>query len=104
MPHALSASRTHAPAGSSTVTASTRPRSARTTSTRMALIGAPRKGVDHGVGNLVEQRLEQLAERATGELVAQRERDLPRVVAPGLTAPCPRHLLKQALAQPPMDQ
>src|SRR5205085_10471671 len=89
IPHAASASRTHAPAGSSIVTASTRPRSARTTSTRMELIGAAREGIDHGVGHLVKERLEQLAERPAGEFVAQRECDLACVLDERLeTPPC----------------
>src|SRR5439155_25483971 len=103
MPHALSASRTHAPAGSSMVTTSTRSRCARTTSTRMELIGAPRKGVDHGVGDLVEQRLEQLAERAACELVAHREGDLAGIVGERREAPGGGELRERALDEAHID-
>src|SRR3954452_16015406 len=65
------------PAASVSLTASSRRGSAYTTSTlRLGteLVGAPRKGVDHGIGDVVEKRLEHPRERS-GHLVLERELD-----------------------------
>src|SRR5512144_527959 len=78
---AAMASRTVAPAGRRTLVASTRLGSASTTSTRMQLVGAAREGVHHRVGDVIEERAEQRAHRAAGEVVAQRELDLARRLA-----------------------
>src|SRR3954462_11279741 len=74
-PETRTASEAVAPAASVSLTASSRRGSAYTTSTlRLGteLVGAPRKGVDHGIGDMVEERLEHPRERS-GHLVLERE-------------------------------
>src|SRR3954467_14000386 len=76
-PETRTASAAVAPAARVSLTASSRRGSAYTTSTlRLGtqLVGAPRKGVDHGVGDVVEERLEHPRERP-GHLVLERELD-----------------------------
>src|SRR5215470_15171009 len=100
MPTARSASRTRDPAGNSSFEIAARRGHAATTSTRMELIGAFRKGVHHRVGDLVEERLEQLAQRAARELVAQREGDLASVLIERREVPVGGELLEGAFDQP----
>src|SRR3954467_1875248 len=76
-PETRTASAAVAPAARASLTASSRRGSAYTTSTlRLGtqLVGAPRKGVDHGIGDVVEKRLEHPRERS-GHLVLERELD-----------------------------
>src|SRR3954470_20350530 len=74
-PETRTASAAVAPAASVRLTASSRQGSAYTTSTlRLGtqLVGAPRKGVDHGIGDVVEERLQEPRE-GSGHLLPQRE-------------------------------
>src|SRR5688572_4534962 len=97
-----SASSTVAPSGRKTESTFSRRGSAHTTSTLSATVhlpGAVGEGVDHGVGDAVEERLEELAQRPAGHLVLERELDLAalrreRPEAPGAGEGAERPLLQ----------
>src|SRR5207344_1903044 len=88
-PVAASASPTVAPSGRRISTTSAPLARARTTSMRSAmdLVCAAGKGVDHGVGDVLENRLQQRSERAGGEFELHREFDLARLLAERPEAP-----------------
>src|SRR3990172_11529434 len=87
MPAARTASSALAPSSSSSATTRWSPGRACTTSTFSLAIevprGAPREGIDHGVGDGLEQRVECAREDAAGELVAEPEIDLGGGAAEG---------------------
>src|SRR5262245_1622706 len=90
-PAAATASATRLPAGSVTARTSAPSWPASTTSTlsptRIELSGAPAEGVDHGGGDAREQRLEELAQGAAGELVLHGELDAAGALGERLEAP-----------------
>src|SRR5437660_185099 len=75
---------------------------ARSTSA-MQLARAPGEGVHHGVGDLVEERLEQPCQRAARELVAHRILDLAGVLAERREAPGGAELAERPLDEAHVD-
>src|SRR3990170_1586377 len=108
MPAARTASSALAPSSSSSATTRWSPGRACTTSTFSLAIeaprGAPREGIDHGVGDGLEQRVECAREDAAGELVAEREFDLRGGAAERLETPVRREALERSFEQLHVDR
>src|SRR3954468_7971411 len=69
----------------------------------MQLVGATGEGLHHGVGDLVEERSEQAADRAARELEAHRELDLAGVLGQRREAPRRLEVPERAFDQPHVD-
>src|SRR5262249_33731393 len=67
------------------------------------LVRPPDEGVDHGVGDLVEQRLEQPRQRAAGKLIAHRILGLAGVLACRREAPGGAELAKRPFGEAHVD-
>src|SRR5574340_108864 len=110
-PDASIACRSELPAGSLRLISSCRPGNAYATCTEMEsaiggihLRGALHKGIDEGIGDVMEHGSERLFQQAAGELVMKMELYLARGIAQRLEQPGAVEVLERSVAQPNLHQ